>query len=688
MTRSNRLFVGFALLLASYLSFAAGDAKATTACTTACATSYAPSKFSSLLTSTYSPGSLTAVTTLSTRSRYLFQDVTTSKYLDLGTLSTATDRYPLVEMAFTSSPTYQEYLTKLVQVVQDASGSCFRFDSHLNSSYSLDVGTSAASATLTFSNNWGLIASGSTSPGYTCFSYNTSTKLLTAVKRYPYVGTTTGTSPAVTSYTHSSSATLGSSTYYLKYTAGTGSSAGTFSLVTTTAAATQFKVYANPFGTGMDVPTAFNPATISYGSNSAVTASTSFLKISTAGFSAYNTMTATQIKSAYKSQLYDSNTIAIGTNANTRIAAQAMLDTISTTLQSEGSSLRYPKNVYMVFRDAALSYIQKSGDVIDGSVGQNTVPFVWFSNEMDSSNKHHPFMNISSYSVPDGPMGLLDVPTPPGSGVCASGSGSCGYGQQTVTRSSALQNYLFRVPLRDYGLVTTLTQNTMGTTGAKSLLSDSGLTGTNTFENYASISENGVLINGVSAYPILSNTLQSCAAGASRTAQGCHVGQGLGLHCHSDGFQANSATKMNLYTASDYTNKDHPPLIGFGFDGVAIFGAYVSTSTSMAGYSPAACNASPAAATSTTPTACPSTPISYKTYALDAWGGHTHSIDGTSVYHYHAHAYTSTVVNTTKSYSDYAYITGAWKGQINSIPNFWDNSGKPTTGKTTYSGMN
>jgi hypothetical protein len=89
------------------------------------------------------------------------------------------------------------------------------------------------------------------------------------------------------------------------------------------------------------------------------------------------------------------------------------------------------------------------------------------------------------------------------------------------------------------------------------------------------------------------------------TALGCHVGQGGGgPHCHADGYQTSSG--LGIYNDADYVGKTHPPLIGFGYDGVALFGIYRSSATSMLGYST----------------------------ALDGFGAHDH--DGIG-YHYHAH---------------------------------------------------
>ena len=171
--------------------------------------------------------------------------------------------------------------------------------------------------------------------------------------------------------------------------------------------------------------------------------------------------------------------------------------------------------------------------------------------------------------------------------------------------------------------------------------------------NYASISGIGVIIDGVSLYPVLNNTLTTAHKSAEITSTGIHVGQGMGLHYHANGYSAKSTTNnLCLYNDADYTNRYHPPLIGFGLDGIALYGIYRSASSSMHGYS----------------------------VALDSFGGHSHGSYG---YHYHAH----TIQNSTTSnidtitdgsvattYKIHALMKGAWKGYINDIPDFWDSN--------------
>ena len=134
-----------------------------------------------------------------------------------------------------------------------------------------------------------------------------------------------------------------------------------------------------------------------------------------------------------------------------------------------------------------------------------------------------------------------------------------------------------------------------------------------------------------------------------------HIGRGLGLHYHADGKSA-SPNHLNLYNSKDYVGHYHPPLIGFGFDGIALYGQYDANFPQMHGYST----------------------------ALDEFGGHFHGNYG---YHYHAHVVKSNnltgLVNNTSGvngltnnpalvYDVHILMKGAWAGKINSIPEFWD----------------
>jgi hypothetical protein len=89
--------------------------------------------------------------------------------------------------------------------------------------------------------------------------------------------------------------------------------------------------------------------------------------------------------------------------------------------------------------------------------------------------------------------------------------------------------------------------------------------------------------------------------------------------------------------------KTHPPLLGFGYDGIALFGRYrTTTDSAMLGYN-----------------------------TLDDFGAHNHDSIG---YHYHAHTVTShsstSVQGSTTVKDMYPLMKGAYIGITNSIPFF------------------
>jgi hypothetical protein len=117
--------------------------------------------------------------------------------------------------------------------------------------------------------------------------------------------------------------------------------------------------------------------------------------------------------------------------------------------------------------------------------------------------------------------------------------------------------------------------------------------------------------------------------------QGQRVAQGL------PGYQPGFG--LALYNDLDYVNKSHPPLIGFGYDGVALFGKYRGSSDSgLLGY----------------------------TTSLDEFGGHNH--DGIG-YHYHAHTvvdYQPVGLDTSFKSTMHVLMKGAYIGIIDTVPYF------------------
>ena len=108
---------------------------------------------------------------------------------------------------------------------------------------------------------------------------------------------------------------------------------------------------------------------------------------------------ARKINSDYRSQV-----AAVGLNNATTIAAKNMLQQIQTDLAKEDAQMRYSPEVYLAFRESALSRTLETASVVNGEIGQNTVSYVFFTNETDNSGVHHPFMVIASFSVHDVPF--------------------------------------------------------------------------------------------------------------------------------------------------------------------------------------------------------------------------------------------------------------------------------------------
>ena len=241
---------------------------------------------------------------------------------------------------------------------------------------------------------------------------------------------------------------------------------------------------------------------------------------------------------------------------------------------------------------------------------------------------------VAHHSVTEGMTHLWDVPRPPGDGTQGTS-----YPEQNVTRNAGSQGYFAKIPMKDYGEVAVLTENTM----VNDLASDAPGAPDFSHLNYASTSATGIAIDGVLVYPTLNNTLEFATAGGELSSVGIHSGRGMGVHYHADSHSA-TASGLNLYNAADYIAQNHPPIITFGFDGVAGYGKYIDTESAGA------------------------------TQALDEWGGHEH---GVYAYHYHAENIAATAVTQGPDGSSFSYTAhllppkGAWRGRINDIPSFW-----------------
>ncbi len=587
---------------------AASSAVSVTPVASSVALSYTtPANFAALMNASYSPtSSLVATSTLTNRARYMISDAATSStvsnYLAIGVTysDSTTAGYTATTGTLTSSSNYSDYLTKTIQLVAD-NYNYYRLDSHLHPNNSVDV--DASTSTLKFRNVFGKTSA--TTNGYVTFYYDASTHLLQAKKRYTYSYDAT---------TYVASYTEVEFTGKDKYVSLTN---GTYSLATT---GTPLYLYPTPLDLG--IPSFMNPKLVTMVTNAP------------APFKSKITYSSTEVVSRIKSNVksdYQAQIASIGTNADTKTAADAMLVTIKSALEANGESLRYAPAVYTAFRDAALATKLVSDSISDGVPGQNLVPYVYFTNEKDTSGKYHPFMVVVNYGNQASPNGLKDITRPPGDGTQPYESGK-------VTRYSNLENYVSMIPMKDYGQVSAVTENTF----TKTLWSDvPGTTKSKDVYTYADTADNGLLIDGSVMFPIFNNTLLPSPLVGELSASGCHVGQGGGgPHCHADGYQASAG--LGLYNDSDYVGVAHPPLIGFGYDGIALFASYRTSDTSLKGYDT----------------------------ALDAFGGHDHNSIG---YHYHAHTvldYQPEGELTSLKSTLHVLMKGAYIGKTALIPCF------------------
>ena len=315
-------------------------------------------------------------------------------------------------------------------------------------------------------------------------------------------------------------------------------------------------------------------------------------------------------------------------------AATAVLNVIDQNLIDMGESLRYSKETYLTFRSALLENKFSSVDLYNAKLGERTVEHVYFTSAYDDAGVYHPFMIIATHNAPSGPQFLIDVARPPGDGTPGTS-----YDQQTVTRNAVLEQKLIKIPLKDYGLISTLLDNDLtsyGTLGSDANLSQSDWD----VDNYTSLSSTGIAVDGVIIYPASNNVLIYASLAAEITSTGIHVGRGMGFHYHADGHGFNG-NGINLYNESDYAGHTHPPLIGFVFDGIGLFGKNDGGDTAIDGASE----------------------------DLDDYGGHDHGDYG---YHYHAHSGIVTQQNgpNTHTFNQNFLQKGAFKGLINDVPGF------------------
>jgi len=610
--------VGSVLSVGASCATAAECSNANTAATSTESVYFGPTSFLNVIQASYSPGATSLASTLINRNRYLISDAATqsanANYLQVGSNYNANTGYAVEVGTLPANTTYNNYLQKLIQVVADSSG-YFRLESHLHPNNAIDF-DAADGNKLKFRNNFGKVP---TAYGYVTFAYDSTTKKWQAKKRYKYSYTTAnadrgGTTHAV-SYTEDTS--FAAANHYVSL------SNGVFQLVPSAAQATPLYVYNSAIDFG--IPEFLNPQKVAFVTNDP------------APFISKNSVAATEGTSGniYKqvNANYRNQVTTPGPDTSTKASADAMLASIKSAVEASGEKLRYATALYAAYRDATLAHKLVSDSIADGTPGQNLVPYVYFTNEKDTAGKYHPFMVIVNYGNQASPNGLKDIPHPPG-------DGSGPYPSSKVTRFSNLENYITTIPMKDYGVVKDVTENTF----TKNLWTDRTTSSVKAnVYTYADAADNGILIDGSVMFPAYNNTLVPSNLMGELSASGCHVGQGGGgPHCHFDGYQ--TGFSLGVYGDVDYINKSHPPLIGFGYDGIALFGKYRSADKGMLGYN---------------------TP-------LDAFGAHDHDNLG---YHYHAHQVTDHKAELlTYTTTMDVLMKGAYIGKTNSIPFFRTNS--------------
>ena len=616
---------------------------------------FTPIPFSQILTTqiSISPSDFVSVSSITNLNRYIFS--VNNDYVSIDSS---------YNIAFnTDLTTYYDVLTKIFQLAQDSSlnTSYFRFDSDLHYLESLDYDSTTNQ--LTFKNNWGVNAEADT--GYICFLYENN--LLQAKTRYIYNS----------DYTHSLDTDFTYANYYVYYDI----TSSSLKLTTDIDIASTFTFYNCPIN--YYIPSDFNPIPIPYQPNDRIELNSTWVANTIGNIEStdpkdpnnkFHKNFSTTSNAGYNYTLQISSVGYDESTNGTNYYAGIMLNDIYSKVTAQGNSLRYSTDTYTAFRTGALQITLGCNGIANGTMNMNTVPYVYFTNEQDSSGKYHPFMCLAAFSIADKPNRLLDVCRPPG------GGGSGGYAVQDVTRDTTLQLYLHKIPMLDYGTVDDISGNIYyNGTNTVSVISGNYNTMLNTIAydfmnnpsdndnwsgsaryftslpynnyNYSSVSGIAAMIDGVVIYPAMNNTLNTAHICAEITNTGIHVGQGMGLHYHADGHSADTTNNnLNVYNSFDYTNRNHPPLIGFGFDGIALYGIYESDYSNMDGYG----------------------------VSLDDFGGHNHGSYG---YHYHCHTIVNdasnnidTNINGAVDYTIHALMKGAWKGNVNNIPEFWDTS--------------
>ena len=698
-----------------------------------CSKYFTPVQFASTMPRSYSPTLALLSGSFTNRARYLVSDSATvsssANYLAIGNVynTIVPSGFEVTSGIIPKSSTYDTYLSKLIQVVavkddgvnadvyytsNKTNSTGYRLDSHLHPNESMDVDVADGNK-LKFKRNIGVPVGTSfsttaaitpivTSDGFVAFSYDSVSRRLQAKKRYIRTVvqdiSTACTKPPCFNAAFIVDTSFALTDYYVNF------SNGVYSLVASVASATPLYFYSA--ADGYAVPASMNPTGEPYSPDNPAAAFPTGSNLGMGGTSGSTTSTVSTTETNFASLLYTkyqpqvsvNGVTTPGANESTKAAADAFLQTLKTQVEGNtactitpapgaapedlpAAALRYSPTVYTAFRDALLSGALVSDAVADGAPNQRLVPFVYFTNELDSATGcYHPFMVIVTYTQTGGPHGLQDIPVPPAAGMSGLGAG--------MTRLTNLVGQTIRIPMRMYGNVNTSNFTTVnsGVTGfTTNLCTDIPAkcsAATADPFNWASSNDNGISYDGAQIFPIMNASLLPSNWKAELSAYGCHVGQGGGgAHCHADGFVSGQDNRLTLYNDIDYVGRTHPPLVGFGYDGIALFGQYRPQDSAMLGAG----------------------------VTLDAFGGHDH--DGIG-YHYHAHVvdmpaspyvYSYTANGKTicsvldpKCISGQTYtgtngiatptkvsvlVQGAWKGNIRAVPFF-------RTGSKIYAGQN
>ena len=100
-----------------------------------------------------------------------------------------------------------------------------------------------------------------------------------------------------------------------------------------------------------------------------------------------------------------------GADEQARAVASAYLNQIEAALLHAGDSLRYDPSLYMTVRDNMLTHKFGAIDEVNAVMGEQTVPFVFFTNAQDSSGKYH-LSRQSNQTT--GVVGQMTIARPPG----------------------------------------------------------------------------------------------------------------------------------------------------------------------------------------------------------------------------------------------------------------------------------